>query len=382
MLTQQKPTHVDHLAWVDFLRILACFLVVFAHCCDPFVGKFDNNVSEFLSGAYWGSLVRPCVPLFVMISGVLLLPVTMDTGAFYTKRLKRIIIPLIIWSILLPLLYFGYFATGIETINANIIPANYTWASTLNKLYLFIFNFNYDTTPLWYLYMLVGIYLFIPIIGAWMKQASKKDIKLFLFIWGISMVLPYIKMLAPTLGYPGNYGNMGLLGVCDWNPYGTFYYFSGFLGYIVLAHYLIRFPLNWSWGKTLALTVPLFLVGYAITAEGFILTQKYYPGQYANLEIIWYFSGINVFMMTFSAFVLIQKIRFAPSKILNKIAGLTFGIYLCHFFLVQVGYDFIYTHIQLPPYLQIPLIACIAFIASLLITWLLSLTRWTRKSVM
>lgn len=30
-----------HIAWVDFLRILACFLVVLAHCCDPFVGSFD-----------------------------------------------------------------------------------------------------------------------------------------------------------------------------------------------------------------------------------------------------------------------------------------------------------------------------------------------------
>lgn len=49
------------------------------------------------------------------------------------------------------------------------------------------------------------------------------------------MCLPYLQMIAPLLGYNGNYGNMGLLGVCDWNPYGMLYYFSGFLGYLVLG---------------------------------------------------------------------------------------------------------------------------------------------------
>lgn len=66
-----------HIAWVDFLRILACFLVVLAHCCDPFVGSFDGSF-DFKSGVFIGSLVRPCVPLFAMISGVLLFPVTME----------------------------------------------------------------------------------------------------------------------------------------------------------------------------------------------------------------------------------------------------------------------------------------------------------------
>ncbi|MGL5690757.1 MAG: acyltransferase, partial [Bacteroidales bacterium] len=51
----------ESIGWVDLLRILACFFVVFAHSCDPFVAQFDNNRFEFLSGAFWGSLMRPCV---------------------------------------------------------------------------------------------------------------------------------------------------------------------------------------------------------------------------------------------------------------------------------------------------------------------------------
>lgn len=118
MSTNQPLTsHGTHIAWVDFLRILACFLVVVAHCCDPFVGSFDGTFN-FKSAVFWGSLVRPCVPLFAMISGVLLFPVTMEMGAFYSKRLKRVLIPLVVWSLVLPLLYFGYFAAGVHTARA------------------------------------------------------------------------------------------------------------------------------------------------------------------------------------------------------------------------------------------------------------------------
>ncbi|WP_295922733.1 acyltransferase family protein [uncultured Akkermansia sp.] len=87
---QPLNSHGSHIAWVDFLRILACFLVVLAHCCDPFVGSFDGTFN-FKSAVFWGSFVRPCVPLFAMISGVLLFPVTMEMGAFYARRLKRVL---------------------------------------------------------------------------------------------------------------------------------------------------------------------------------------------------------------------------------------------------------------------------------------------------
>ena len=372
-----------HIAWVDFLRILACFLVVLAHCCDPFVGSFDGSF-DFKSGVFIGSLVRPCVPLFAMISGVLLFPVTMEMGAFYSRRVMRILIPLVVWSLALPLFYFLYFAAGVQTASPNIVMDTYTWSATVDKLYTFIFNFNYDTTPLWYVYMIVGLYLFMPIMSAWLTQAKRKDVKIFLGIWIFSMVLPYVQMLAPTLWYEGNYGNMGILGICDWNPYGMFYNFAGFMGYMVLAHYLMKYPLNWNWKKTLSITLPLFLAGFAITFFGFLETQKHFPGQYSKLEILWYFSGINVFMMTFAIFAIVSKLRIKTSPALSRIAALTFGVYLCHFFFVQCAYDAIdfLGWTGLPACVKIPLMACLASAVSLFLVWLLNLNRWTRKSIM
>ncbi len=372
----------EHIGWVDSLRVLACFLVVFSHCCDPFIAQFNNDYDTFLTGAILGSLVRCCVPIFVMMTGVLLLPIRMDMGTFYRKRIKRIAIPLVFWSIVLPVAYYLYLNTpGVSSASPCIDMANFTGDKLWHKLYTFIFNFTYETTPLWYLYMLVGLYLIMPILGAWLSQATRKEIKLFLYIWGFTLFLPYIKMAAPALGFMGNYGHMGLYGECDWNIFGTFYYVSGFVGYLVLANYLTRFPLDWSWSKLLSITVPMFIIGGVATAYGYITTQDYFPGNYAYLEIIWYFSGINVFMMTFPVFVIVQKLPVKPSATLNSWASLTFGIYLCHFVIVQMCYDF-YDSFNLPTVLHIVCMAITAFLISASIVWAMQRYRLTRRLIM
>ena len=90
-----ETTTKEHLGWIDLLRVLACFLVVLSHCCDPFVAQFDADRSAFLTGMFTGSTVRCCVPLFVMMTGVLLLPVQTGMSAFYRKRIGRIALPLV-----------------------------------------------------------------------------------------------------------------------------------------------------------------------------------------------------------------------------------------------------------------------------------------------
>ena len=370
----------ERLGWIDLLRVTACFLVVLSHCCDPFVAQFDADRATFLNGVFTGSFVRSCVPLFVMMTGVLLLPVQTEMRVFYKKRIGRIILPLVFWSLALPLLYFVYL-NAVPTQNLLVVGDDHTLGATLTKLYTFVFNFNYDTTPLWYLYMLVGLYLIMPIVSPWLQQASRRDIKLVLYIWGVTLVLPYVKMAAPLLGYAGNYGNMGIWGVCDWNDYGTFYYVSGFIGYLLLAYYLVKFPPAWSWKRTLWITLPMFLAGYLITSFGYLPTQNYFPGNYAYLEIVWYFAGINVFMMTFPVFVIVRKLKIETSAVLSRLASLTFGIYLCHFIFVQMAYDVFGGLYALPVIVRILCMACCAFAVSWGLVWILDRFRPTRRLV-
>lgn len=139
----------NNIGWIDALRVAACFTVVFAHSCDPFVAQFDANREMFLTGVFLGSLTRPCVPLFAMMTAVLLLPIKQGTtlGAFYSKRIGRIVKPLIFWSLMLPILtyiYFVYINPG--TANMQMSVADYTPETLIGRLYTFIFNFNFAST--------------------------------------------------------------------------------------------------------------------------------------------------------------------------------------------------------------------------------------------
>lgn len=373
----------NNIGWVDLLRVLACFVVVFSHSCDAFVAQFDADRASFLTGVFGGSLMRASVPLFVMMTGVLLLPVGQgyDLVSFYRKRIGRILPPLVFWSVALPLLMYAYFNyINPSTCNPQVAVGGYTVQQLVQRIYTFVFNFNLDTTPLWYLYMLIGLYLLMPVLNAWLVQASQRELKVVLGLWVVSLFLPYLKMLAPVLGYQGNYGNMELLGMCDWNIYGTFYYFSGFVGYLVLAYYLKRYPLQWRWSKMLAIMIPLFVAGYAITAGGYILTQEHFPGNYAYLEIVWYFNGINVFMMTLPLFAIVQKMAVRSRRWLSRLASLAFGIYLCHFVFVFVCYD-LYDMAMLPYWVRIPCIAVTTFAIATLVAWLMSRAAFTARFV-
>ncbi|MDE6278539.1 MAG: acyltransferase [Paramuribaculum sp.] len=378
-------TRPGRLAWVDILRVVACVMVVVSHGCDAFVGQFDADRTMFLTGMSIGSLMRPSVPLFVMMTAILIMPLKPSAalGDFYRRRIGRIIVPLIFWSLALPLLIYFYFNSPMGSISATPLVdiTGYTPEQLGDRLWNWVFNFNFDTIPLWYLYMLVGLYLIIPVIDGWVNGASKRDLQIFLWVWVITLLLPYLRLAAPLLGYTGNYGNLGLLGECDWNPYGTFYYVSGFIGYVVLARYLVRFPLEWSNARMCGVLIPMFIVGYAITFGGYVMFQNYFPGDYAYLEIVWYFCGINVVMMTFPMIAFMQRIKTKTApRWVSQLAGLTFGIYLCHYLFEFVGYDLMNIP-GLAPAIRIVGAALFSFVAAAAVTWLFKLTRPTSRLV-
>lgn len=377
-----KTMKRTQIGWIDFLRVFSCFLVVLAHCCDPFVACFSDDRSAFVSGSLVGSAVRCCVPLFAMMTGALLLPVRTDLAAFYRKRIGRIVVPLVFWSVALPLLFFVYF-TYVSPDTRNpiaLLDEHQDFSAVLTKWWTFLLNFNFDTTPLWYLYMLIGMYLVMPLISPWLAQASRKDLKIVLGVWVLSLFVPYVKLFAPMLGYPGSNGDVDLWGVCAWNEFGMFYYVSGFMGYMLLAYYLMRFPLEWSWKKMLGICVPMFLAGYAITACGYLWVESLYPGNFAYLEIVWYFSGINVFLMTFPVIAVVQKLNVSVRPWLTRLASWSFGIFLCHFVFIYVSYDLL--DIPALPYgLRILLMAFVTFAISAVVVWGMWQWKVTRRFV-
>lgn len=111
-----------HVVWLDVVRLVAMFTIVCCHSADPFnfyPGEPPANIDEIkFWGAAYGAFLRPCVPLFVMITGALLLPVRGEISAFYKKRISRVFWPFLIWSVIYNL--FPWF-TGLLGLNPEII---------------------------------------------------------------------------------------------------------------------------------------------------------------------------------------------------------------------------------------------------------------------
>lgn len=358
-----NSTVPKRIVWADLLRFVAIMMVICIHCTDPFnvSPEARSNPEYNLWGSIYGAFLRPCVPLFVMLTGMLLLPIQQDMGQFYKKRMMRVIVPFLIWSLLynlFPLL------TGIMGWDSSILTKMFayagenpsqSWESSLHNIYMIPFNFNIYTIPLWYIYMLIGLYLFIPFFSAWLKQATDKQMKVFLFIWGITLFLPYCNE------YISNY----ILGTCAWNNFGTLYYFAGFNGYLLLGYYL-NVNNKLTIGKTIILSVILFVIGYVITYIGFRdMTSKSNISE-EQMELFFLYCTPNVLLMTVAVFILVQKIQIRSPFITSMLSNITkcgLGIYMIHYFIVGIGY-LIIEKINLPIAFQIPTTGILVFILS------------------
>src|SRR5204863_5790935 len=88
-----------NLAWVDDARLLAAFAVVFLHANAACVNQLPAGSTGWQIGVCYSSLFRWCVPVFVMLAGVLLTAKHDTLTDFYQKRLMRLAAPLIVWSL-------------------------------------------------------------------------------------------------------------------------------------------------------------------------------------------------------------------------------------------------------------------------------------------
>ena len=367
-LSNQKNQHI---VWLDVVRFIAMFTVVCCHCTDPFnfyPGTAPNIGEIKLWGAIYGSVLRPCVPLFVMITGALLLPVRGDASTFYKKRIPRVFYPFLIWSVLYNLFPW---ITGLLGLNPQIILDFFPYAGeevmqqsfsvSLEYILMIPFNFSILAVHMWYIYLLIGLYLYLPVFSAWVEKASERAKLMFLLAWGVTLLLPYYYQ------FVSNY----LWGTCSWNSFGMLYAFAGFNGYLLLGHYLKN--LEWSLKKTLAIGIPMFAAGYAVTFLGFrhITALPEYTDE--MLELFFTYCSLNVVMMTIPVFMLAKKVKVNSERMKKALANLTvcgFGIYMIHYFFTGPSVVLM-RGIDMPIGLQIPVAAILAFAVSWGLVWLI-----------
>lgn len=367
----QNSTADHRMVWLDVIRCVAMLMVIGVHCIDPFyISPTMRAIPEYTHwAAIYGSLLRPSVPLFVMMTGLLLLPIKQQPiGTFYKKRIYRVLFPFLIWSVLYSM--FPWF-TGLLGLPKEIIGDFFCYTQghesqslvdSLKDVAMIPFNFSHKENHMWYIYLLIGLYLYMPFFSAWVEKASKKTKQIFLLIWIISLFIPYLREYVANLlfdrsGY--------VFGTDTWNEFSMFYYFAGFNGYLLLGHY-VKQGNHWSVLKTFLICAAMFAVGFYVTYTGFSTTAANPNATETEMELYFTFCSPNVLLMTLAAFLLMQKVVVTTPIVVKALSNMTkcgFGIYMVHYLVVGPFFLLIGPS-AIPIPLQVPLMAVGIFVCS------------------
>ena len=340
----------NRIVFLDWLRVIACLMVMIVHASECIYSN-DYSFSFPTETDRWSTcliigFVRPAVPLFLIASAYLLVPLRTDTQTFFKKRFLRVCIPFIVWLLLyafLPALW-----------------GEFSFAEAKQNLAQVFINFIPRESHLWFIYMLLGIYLIMPVLSPWLERVSRKEEKWFLVIW-----------LFTTLFWHAHERFGNIFGECWWNPYPVFYYVSGYVGYVVMAHYIRKY-LDWSLRKTLYIAGPCFLIGYLFCIYSFY-TRSFNVETVRELELSWQTTSIAPVIMSFSAFMLIKKINITHAginKVIRNISDMSYGMYLMHMMMLPFIFKLCYS-LFFPP-VAILATALLTYLASFIITRIIS----------
>jgi surface polysaccharide O-acyltransferase-like enzyme len=164
-MRDQFPEPADREPALDLVRALACVFVVVIHTSGAAVANRFTEASFHLANVL-DSLARPAVPLFVILSGALLLrrPID-DWSGFYRKAILRLGIPLAAWTAIYVAL--RYLKMGGAPF---VEPVPEPLLAPLRDIV--------TGTPyyhLWYLYMIAGLYLLTPLIERGWRHCSRSE---------------------------------------------------------------------------------------------------------------------------------------------------------------------------------------------------------------
>ena len=323
---------VERVIWLDWMRVAACLMVIVVHATEPFYLGGDGSLILTRTDAFWASffdsLVRACVPLFIIASSYLQFPLHYSSEEFFRRRAVRILVPFILWTVVYALV----------------------WGSPVQNFKDLLLNFNYAAGHLWFVYMLVGVYLLMPLLSPWAERVGRTELRIYLGLWLFTTVIPLLRdwvFGAPTVVY----GVSGLprqalfplWGEASWNAYGVFYYLSGFVGYLLLGLYVRKFLGTWSWRKTLAVALPCFAAGFALSFGGFLRRVWLSSGGEFPVgglvekavwwETTWCNDTLGVALMAIAWVLLFRKIQAAGGfyrRVTLPLSRAGYGMYLSH----------------------------------------------------
>lgn len=335
---------------MDLLRMVCCISVIIIHVSASYcslainsnlVGKIYNEGIFFSN--LMNCITRFAVPCFVMLAGGFALSKKISCREFYIKKLKTIILPTLIFSILYALYYI------LKNIGASFINGTEISKDNLIKILVDFVTGNCGY-HMWYLYMMIFIYLITPVlynIKVRIGDANFNKLGIILLVVSIPFALTSTHKFYYDIGF-------------------SIYYIGYYiLGYTIKNNIAKKSNKNFIIYLTIAIIIlfinsffRLYIINQGMTDEEF------------KLPFIGEFSPISNFsILVVIASIIIYK-AFANLTFKRNIVSVTkysLYIYLMHAFVLDVLYTFL-LKLTITPYIAIPVFTIVVFLGSLLLS--------------
>ncbi len=333
-------TGLRNIQWFDNLRVIATIGVVWLHVSANILYQYGLVPSDiWWVGNVFDSIVRFSVPVFVMLSGALLLPQDIPLWVFYKKRLLRILFPFIFFSII----YLIFTWTNSQSSTEDII----SWVFQMFKGGI---SFHF-----WFIYMLLGLYIIIPFLGKWVRQFTNKQFYWFFVFW---FLLIAINIMALYL-----FGNGNFFTIQIFNRF-------AYVGYLVLGYFLSEKAVVSKNKNKIGLVA--FITGVIITIFGtYFLTA--FRGHFVGV----FYENIspNVVLASAGLMLLVKNTKLKSKALIlmrNNITKRSYGIYLIHILVLDYfSFQGIYWTMCYP-LISIPVLIVLIFTTSFIIIYLLN----------
>ena len=300
----QHSTEGKRIVYLDMLNIVAIISVIAMHCNGIVHG--NPNIRAWNTSLIIECICYFAVPLFFMISGANLLKYRerYNTKEFYKKRCLKVLIPFIFWATIMFIWkIFIRKSMTIETVNSPIKLLNAFFSNKEESTYYFMFE-------------ILGIYLIIPLLSLLTKKEYKKTLWLTIGLFFIfNAMLPNV---------------CSLIGITLYSQFKV--PVTGYVIYIILGYLLSEEKIDKKWKVILYIGAILGVIYRYATI--FVLSKS--AGQV--IKTTWGYSSWHCMLLSSAIFVLIKDLKINETirnnekvqKIISKIAGCSFGVYLIH----------------------------------------------------
>jgi len=320
----------ERLYWIDAIRSFACICVVTTHAA--IAGNYRDTIAVAFFNYY--SMAGASI-LFFMISGALILYKPKPVVPFLKTRFSRVFFPMVVWSIV--------------SLTVKWLRGKLTFTGFL--VHLAHIPFWPQVSTYWFIYVILGIYLLTPILANWLTKASRRDVEIYLGIWGLTLLLPYVKYL-----------DRDFLHIVDFD-HGYLYQFYGFTGYALMGYYLRKYVDVRNKRKFTL----LFVAALALPMAMYLLVK-------VNHYIITDRMSFHVLCLTVCYFSFIKQLKMSKrlSLLFYDFAQHSFGIYLVHIILMKYLVKPIVVQWAVSNWIQIPVVIFSTVVVSYIVVHLLS----------